>query len=159
MTVLVLAEELDRTADGVVLGLVESGEHVVRLDLSWFPQRLTLDSEFRDGEWRGCLRTEHHEVDLAEIRSIWVRSPSLFRMPEGMTAVEVDYSRREAKLGLSGVLLALPDVLWVNRPDLAARAVYRPIQYSLAARCGLTVPPTLVTNDRHAVSRSCAVSR
>jgi hypothetical protein len=68
--ILVLAQESDRTADGVVLGLVERGEPVVRVDLSWFPQRLTLDAEFRDGTWRGSLRTEHHEVALAAIRSV-----------------------------------------------------------------------------------------
>ncbi|MGH4006613.1 MAG: MvdC/MvdD family ATP grasp protein [Pseudonocardiaceae bacterium] len=68
--ILILAQESDRTADGVVLGLVERGEPVVRVDLSWFPQRLTLDAEFRDGTWRGSLRTEHHEVDLAAIRSV-----------------------------------------------------------------------------------------
>ncbi len=69
------------------------------------------------------------------------------RLPEGMTAVEADYSRREAKLGLGSVLFALPDVLWVNRPDLAARAVYKPLRYSVAARAGLMVPPALVTNS------------
>ncbi|MGH3980698.1 MAG: MvdC/MvdD family ATP grasp protein [Pseudonocardiaceae bacterium] len=88
MTVLVLAEELDRTADGVIQGLVEHGVPVVRLDLSWFPQRLTLDAEFRDGGWQGSLHTEHRTVELETIRSIWVRTPSSFRMPEGMTAVE-----------------------------------------------------------------------
>jgi ATP-grasp ribosomal peptide maturase len=154
--ILVLAQETDRTADGVVLGLAERGEPVTRLDLSWFPQRLTLDAEFRDGQWRGCLRTEHHEVDLAAIRSVWVRSPTSFRLPEGMSAVEADYSRREAKLGLGGVLFALPGVLWVNRPDLAARAVYKPLQYSVAARAGLRVPPTLVTNSASALQRFAA---
>lgn len=151
--ILVLAEESDRTADGVILGLTERGEAVVRLDLSWFPQRLALDAEFRTGRWQGVLRTEHHEVDLAAIRSVWVRSPTSFRLPDGLTPVEADYSRREAKLGLGGVLLALPGVLWVNRPDLAARAVYKPLQYSVAARMGLTVPPTIVTNCAPAVLR------
>ncbi|MGH3972372.1 MAG: MvdC/MvdD family ATP grasp protein [Pseudonocardiaceae bacterium] len=77
--ILILAQESDRTADGVVLGLVERGEPVVRVDLSWFPQRLTLDAEFRDGSWRGSLCTEHHEVDLSAIRSVWV--PTWSPMP------------------------------------------------------------------------------
>jgi len=157
--ILVLAQEADRTADGVVLGLIDRGEPVVRIDLSWFPQRLTLDAEFRDGHWLGSLCTEHYEVDLDAIRSVWVRSPTSFRLPEGLTAVEADYSRREAKLGVGGVLFALPGVLWVNRPDLAARAVYKPLQYSVAARVGLTVPPTLVTNCPPTVLRFAQASR
>lgn len=67
-------------------------------------------------------------------------------------------AKREAKLGVGGVLLALPDVLWVNRPDLAATAVYRPVQWATAARCGLTVPRTLVSNDPAAVARFSQVS-
>jgi ATP-grasp ribosomal peptide maturase len=153
MTVVVLAQELDRTADGVIQGLIERDVPVMRLDLSWFPQQLTVDAEFCDGTWRGCLRTKHHCVELESIRSIWVRTPSSFRMPAGMTAVERDYAQREAKLGLGGVLLGLPDVLWVNRPDLAATAVYKPLQLATAAQCGLTVPRTLVTNRRDAVAR------
>lgn len=159
MTVLVLAAELDRTADGVVHGLTDRGVPVVRLDLSWFPQRLTLDAEFQDGIWRGCLRTERHTVELAEIRSVWVRTPSPFRMPEPMSAVERAFAKREAKLGVAGVLLALPDVLWVNRPDLAATAVYRPLQWAAAHRCGLSVPRSLVCNDPAAVSRFAGASR
>lgn len=159
MTVLVLAQELDRTADGVVQGLTDLGERVVRLDLSWFPQRMSLDAEFRDGNWRGAVRTEHREIDLAGIQAVWVRSPSLCEMPEGMSAVEADYARREAKLGVTGVLLALPGVLWVNRPDLAATAAYKPLQYSIAARCGLRVPRTLISNSPAAVSRFARSSR
>ena len=158
MTVLVLASELDRTAESVVSGLTERDVPVIRLDLSWFPQRLTLDAEFCDGSWKGHLRTERLEVDLATVRSVWVRMPSSFRMPEGMSAAERDFAKREAKLGVGGVLLALPDVLWVNRPDLAATAVYRPVQWAAAARCGLTVPRTLVSNDPAAVSRFAQVS-
>jgi ATP-grasp ribosomal peptide maturase len=158
VTVLVLAEELDRTADGVICGLTERGVPVVRLDLSWFPQQLTLDAEFCDDGWRGILRTEHWTVELESIRSIYVRTPSSFRMPEGMTAAERDFAKREAKIGVGGVLLSMADVLWVNRPDLAARAVYKPIQLAIAARCGLSVPRTLVTNSRDAVTRFAATS-
>lgn len=158
MTVLVLAEELDRTTDGVIRGLFEQGVPVFRADLSWFPQQLTLDAEFRDGGWRGCLRTDHRVVELESIRAIYVRSPSSFLMPEGMTAVERDYAKREAKLGVGGVLLGLSDVLWVNRPDLAATAAYKPVQLATAARCGLSVPRTLVTNSPDAVTRFAAAS-
>ncbi|MFD9895404.1 MvdC/MvdD family ATP grasp protein [Amycolatopsis sp. NPDC059027] len=153
MTILVLAQEFDRTADAVITGLVERGRHVMRVDLAWFPQQLTVDAEFRNGAWQGCLRTDQHAADLASIKSIWVRSPGLFRMPEGMTPVEADYARREAKIGLTGILLALPNVLWVNRPDLAATAAYKPLQYAIAARCGLRIPPTLITNRPDAVRR------
>lgn len=125
----------------------------MRIDLFWFPQALSLDAQFSDGAWRGCLRTAFHEVELATIRSVWVRTPSSFKLVDELSPAERDFARREAKIGLGGVLLSLPDVLWVNRPDLAAIAVYQPIQWVAAARCGLTVPRTLVTNTPEAVAR------
>lgn len=159
MTVLVLAAETDRTVDGVVTGLTERSIPVMRVDTSWFPQCMTLDAEFQDGRCSGVLRTAHHEVDLADIRSVWVRTPSAYTFPNTMSAAERDYARREAKIGVGGTLLALPGVLWVNRPDLAATAVHRPLQWAVAARCGMTVPRSLVTNDPVAVQRFAAKSQ
>lgn len=92
-------------------------------------------------------------------RSVWVRTPNAFVFPDGLSAAERDYVRREAKVGVGGTLLALPGVQWVNRPDAAATAVYRPLQWAAAARCGLRVPRTLVTNDPRAVRRFADASR
>jgi glutathione synthase/RimK-type ligase-like ATP-grasp enzyme len=58
----------------------------------------------------------------------------------------------EAKLGLGGVLAAL-DVRWVNHPNRAADASYKPLQLAVAARCGLDVPNTLITNRPDTVHR------
>jgi hypothetical protein len=158
MTVLVLAGEMDRSADSVILGLAARQIPVVRIDLGWFPQRIRMDAAYVDGRWHGCLRTEHHEVDLAKVRAVWVRTPSTFQMPVGMSSAEANFAKREAKLGVGGVLMSLPDVLWVNRPDRAATAVYRAIQWTAASRHGLRVPRSLVTNDPGAVTRFAGAS-
>ena len=60
----------------------------------------------------------------------------------------------EAKFGLGGTLASL-DVLWVNHPNRAA-AAYKPLQLATAARCGLRVPNTLITNEPAAVRRFAA---
>jgi ATP-grasp ribosomal peptide maturase len=152
VTVLVLAQELDRTADGVIAGLTKEAVPVMRLDTSWFPRRLQIDAELDGGRWCGRLRTEHHQVDLEDVWAVWVRTPAAFAMPEGMSIAERDYARREAKLGFGGVLMSLP-VLWVNRPDRAATASYKPLQLAAAVRCGLRVSRTLITNMSSAVGR------
>ncbi|WP_425415404.1 MvdC/MvdD family ATP grasp protein [Pseudonocardia acaciae] len=148
-----LAGEMDRTADSVILALADLRVPVVRVDLSWFPQRMSLDAEFDSGRWHGSLRTEHHQVELDDVRSVWVRTPATFEMPTGLSSAEAAFAKREAKLGFGGVLMSLPDVLWVNRPDLAATAVYRPLQWMAASRYGLRVPRTWVGNDPKAVAR------
>ncbi|MFY9807319.1 MAG: RimK domain-containing protein, partial [Pseudonocardiaceae bacterium] len=56
------------------------------------------------------------------------------------------------KLGLGGVLSSLP-VKWINHPSRNADAAYKPVQLVTAARCGLIVTDTLVTNLPDAVRR------
>ncbi|MGH3802717.1 MAG: MvdC/MvdD family ATP grasp protein [Pseudonocardiaceae bacterium] len=129
MTVLVLATETDRTADSVITGLTERNVPVMRVDTSWFPQNMSLNAEFRDGRCSGVLCTTHHEVDLGDIRSVWVRTPSAYSFPDTMSAAERDYARREAKIGVGGALLALPDVLWVNRPGVVVKPLTANLLY------------------------------
>jgi len=151
MTVLVLAQELDHTVDGVVSALTERNVPVCRLDCSWFPQRLTLDAELCDGHWRGYLATEHRRVELTEVRSIWYRSPSPFVFPAGMSQAEERHAEQEARIGLGGVLTSLP-VLQVNHPHRVAAAT-KPRQLTVAAACGLPVPVTRIVN-RAAAARA-----
>ncbi len=155
MTVLVLATERDVSADRMVRALSDRGVPVFRADLSWFPQRLTLDAELRAGRWMSRLATAHRAVALEEMRSVWYRNPSSFRFPAAMSGVERRHAQHEAKLGVGGVLASLP-VRWVNSPGRHADAGHKPRQLVAAARAGLDVLPSLVTNDGAAVRRFVA---
>lgn len=145
MSVLILAEERDPSADTMVPALEGRGVEVHRLSTEWFPAQLSLSARLRGGRWTGHLRTEHRTVYLEEIESIWYRSPKAYRFPAGLNTVEREHAKVEAKYGLGGVLMSLP-VLWVNHPSRLADSAYKPAQLALAARCGLTVPDTLITN-------------
>ncbi|MGH3975833.1 MAG: ATP-grasp ribosomal peptide maturase [Pseudonocardiaceae bacterium] len=74
-----------------------------------------------------------------------------------MTDVERAYAHREARLGFGGVLASL-DAGWVNHPNRSADAIYKPLQLATAARCGLTIVPTVVTNSADAIRRLAAAS-
>lgn len=152
MTVLVLAQDFDRSADQVVLELTARDVPVFRVDTSWFPSRLTMHAELDGDRWVGELRTPHRSVALEALRSAWYRSPAAFEFPAGMSRAEREHAAREAKLGFGGVLSSLP-VRWVNHPSRAADAVYKPAQLAVAARCGLTVARTLISNEPCAVRR------
>jgi ATP-grasp ribosomal peptide maturase len=131
---------------------------VFRADTSWFPRELVLEARLStEARWTGELRTKHRTVNLEAIRSIWHRDPGAFSFAEGMTEIERAYAHREARLGFGGVLVSL-DVLWANHPNRAADAVYKPLQLTTAARCGLTTVPTVITNSPDAVWRLAAES-
>lgn len=149
MTVLVLAPEVDVTADRMIGELDERGVAVFRADTAWFPERLTLEARLVDGHWVGRLATPEHAVELQAIRSVWYRTPSTFTFPDGLSPAERHHAFLEAKFGVGGVLGSL-DALWVNHPNKAA-AAYKPVQLAVAARCGLDVPATLIANTPDAV--------
>lgn len=144
MTVLVLARELDSSADRMVEALGERGVPVFRTDLAAFPQALTLEAWLSEDGWDGVLATEHHQVRLRDIRSVWYRHPSHFVLPDGMSAPERRHAAAEARCGLAGVLSSL-NVLWVNYPARESDAL-KPRQLHVARQCGLSVPDSVVTN-------------
>ena len=59
MTVLILTNPFDITADDVILRLTEHGVPVVCLDPADFPQQVVLHSEIGDNGWTGTLTTPH----------------------------------------------------------------------------------------------------
>jgi ATP-grasp ribosomal peptide maturase len=154
VTVLVLARDIDWSADRLVEALNERGVPVFRTDLAAFPQSLTLDARLGRRGWDGVLATEHREVRLSDIRSVWYRHPSHFDLPAGMSGPERRHASAEARCGLGGVLSSL-DVMWVNFPARESDAL-KPRQLQVARRCGLAVPNSLVTNSPECVREFAA---
>ncbi|OXM69615.1 ATP-grasp ribosomal peptide maturase [Amycolatopsis vastitatis] len=152
MSVLILADERDPSADTMVLALQDRGAEVYRLNTAWFPAQLSISARLRGDRWTGNLRTEHHIVELEEIEAIWYRSPKAYQFPASLNTAEREHANVEAKYGLGGVLMALP-VLWVNHPARLADSGYKPYQLAVAARCGLRVADTLITNHPESVLR------
>lgn len=150
MTVLVLAPERDPTADRMIRELSSRKVPVIRCDTAWFPREVSISAEFDAGSWRGTLTIRQRPVELEELRSVWFRSPSTFVFSTELSDTERRWAQSEAKLGLGGVLTALP-MLWINHPSRLADAAAKPVQLAVAARCGLRVPHTLVTNRAESV--------
>ncbi len=149
MTVLIVSQELDPTADEVVLMLSERGVPVFRIDRAWFPQRLTLEAELRDGRWAGCLGTGERRIELSDIRSVWYRWRSQFMVSPQLSRPDRQHAEREARTGFDGVICSL-DARHVNHPHRVA-ALPKPSELILAARCGLDVPATVISNSSRQV--------
>lgn len=141
---LVLTHPFDPTADHVVTELNQRDTAVFRCDPGEFPKRLTLTATLEAG-WVGDLHLPERTVKLQDIGCVYYRRPSRFEMPDGMGDEVHRFASREARMGLGGVLAALPR--WLNHPGDMASAEFKPVQLAAARACGLAVPPTIVTND------------
>jgi ATP-grasp ribosomal peptide maturase len=142
--VLILSSEDDETAELVAQRLTERGHPPVVLDPGAFPQKCGLSATLLDHEgWT----TEVGGVLLNDISSVYYRRPTVFNMPDGMSDADRDWAIGEARRAFGGLLASLP-ARWVNQPERNAAAEYKPQQLHLAAKMGLTVPPTYIGNDR-----------
>lgn len=147
MTVLVLTQRLDPTADLVIRELRHRGTPVLRCDPGDFPESVGLAARISvTGTVTGTLRVGEREVELSEIASVYHRRPTPHRTHPRLDRREAHWSAREAAAGFGGVLTAL-DRPWVNHPDHDRAAAHKPRQLAAAARVGLTVPESLVTNS------------
>jgi ATP-grasp ribosomal peptide maturase len=152
MSILVLSEECDPTADAVIERLHDRNARVHRADLGWFPTRLDVDAALGVAGWTGTLRAGNRDIHLEDVRAVFYRSPTAFTFPPELSGPELRHARMEAKFGLGGCLWALPGVLWANHPARQAD-MHKPLQLAAAKAAGLLVPSTLVTNRADAVRR------
>lgn len=151
--VVVLTHWFDPTADKVVRALGRRGAEVFRCDAADFPQRLVMTATLDVCGWAGCLRTEERIVRLRNVTGAYYRRPSRPEFAIGMTEAERAWAAAEARFGFGGLVSAtLP---WLNHPAAIARAEYKPVQLHEAARAGLAVPETLLTNDPARAARFC----
>ena len=129
--------------------LAASGRRDVELlDLSEFPQQLTLSMAFTPGApGRSTLRRlGGGTLDLASVTAVWWRRPQLFGLPSGMTdAAHRRYAVSEAGTLFQGLYKTI-DAFWVHRPGDTA-ASHKPWQLAMAQQVGLDIPATLMIND------------
>ncbi|MFD6290852.1 ATP-grasp ribosomal peptide maturase [Streptomyces sp. NPDC060205] len=141
MTVLILTCEQDVTADMVVAELDRGAVPVVRLDPADLPGPVALSGEYVRGTFRGHLSAGGRLVSMGGLRSVWIRRPGA---AASRAAEPSDWLTEESAQALYGMLRST-DARWMNHPDAARRARHKPWQLSLAQRCGLPVPATLIT--------------
>lgn len=154
--VLVLTADVDPTADRVMDQLARRGVPFTRLDPSRFPSELGLTASLDgSGQWSGRISGCPREVDLAALKSIWLRRPGPVGVVEqtSISHESAKWCERQASEGLYGVLGALSGACWVNPPDASRRATSKAFHLAAAASAGLHVPPTLITNDPAAVTK------
>jgi len=116
------------------------------IDTAEFPSRARLRHRFEGGVQRPELTVGGRRVDLARAGVGWWRRPQPFTLEDGVAPEAVSFAYTECHEAVAGLWGALP-IPWVNPPHLDEAAHHKPYQLAVAARVGLRVPRTLITND------------
>jgi len=141
------------TIDRVAAALAELGARPVRFDTDRFPGEVGLSMIDRGDGPRHLFRDGDVTVSDAAVTAVWTRSiwsPAILAELPAEHRQSCGVQSREL---LKGFLEGLGAARWISRPESLWDAQNKVRQARLAHAAGLTVPPTLITNDEAEVRR------
>lgn len=146
--ILILSNLDDVHAATVAEKLRARGAALAWIDHRQYPAQAQVSLRFVDGVPRGIWRTREGDIDLASLTAIWHRRPY---MPRPDPRISSESLRKaitdDSDLFLRDLWNAI-DCLTVPAPTLVyRRADLKATQLACAARLGLEIPDTLITND------------
>lgn len=141
------------TIDLVADALARKGVRPVRFNTDLFPSLVKLSARAGDERAAHLITEMGEEISVEEVRAVWARKLWSPRMSDDLDERYRAMCATESVAALEGFLDALHNVLWVNDLDQQRKAENKPRQLRLAARAGLRVPRTLVTNDAAAARK------
>ena len=135
------------TVDLVSEALARRGVRPIRFNTDLFPSSVKLSARAGDQRAAQLFTEAGEQISIAEVRAVWARKLWSPRMADDLDERYRSMCVSESAAALEGFLDALHDARWVNDLERQRDAENKQRQLRLAARAGLRVPRTLVTND------------
>ncbi|HEX5890016.1 MAG TPA: MvdC family ATP-grasp ribosomal peptide maturase [Pyrinomonadaceae bacterium] len=135
------------TVDLVSEALARKGVRPIRFNTDLFPSLVQLSARAGDERAAQLFTETGQQISVAEVRAVWARKIWSPRMSDDLDERYRSMCIGESVAALEGFLDALHDARWVNDLERQRAAENKQRQLRLAARAGLRVPRTLVTND------------
>jgi MvdC family ATP-grasp ribosomal peptide maturase len=135
------------TVDLVSDSLARRGVRPIRFNTDLFPSSVKLSARAGDERAAQLFTEAGEQISAAEVRAVWARKLWSPRMSDDLDERYRSMCVSESAAALEGFLDALHDARWVNDLERQRDAENKQRQLRLAARAGLRVPRTLVTND------------
>jgi glutathione synthase/RimK-type ligase-like ATP-grasp enzyme len=147
----VISHNADVHANEVISRLRRRNADVVLLDTSAFPRRIALTVRQQpEGNWDSKITIDEQSRHLGEAKAVWWRRPLPFQLHEELQSQEDRaFAYGECHAAINGLWSTL-DTHWVNDPERDAVASRKMFQLKEAAKLGLRVPHTCITNDPNA---------
>lgn len=135
------------TIDLVSEALARKGVRPIRFNTDLFPSLVQLSARAGDGRAAQLTTETGQQISVAQVRAVWARKIWSPRMSDDLDERYRSMCIGESVAALEGFLDALHSAHWVNDLERQRAAENKQRQLRLAARAGLRVPRTLVTND------------
>jgi len=144
--ILVVSYPQDDHTAAVVELLLGDGREVVLLDAGTLGSTSSLELDYhRAGAPSVHLHSESGDIDLGRATGGWWRRLRAIEADPAITdPAALGFVHSETAEVFEGAVASL-GVDWINPPAADARAHHKPLQWSVAAGVGLTLPRTIVT--------------
>ena len=123
------------------------GVRPIRFNTDLFPSRVKLSARAGDERAAQLFTESGEQISADEVRAVWARKIWSPRMTDDLDERYRSMCVSESAAALEGFFDALHNARWINDPDRQRDAENKQRQLRLAARAGLRVPRTLITND------------
>ena len=142
--VLILSSIYDFSSDLIALRLKQRRIRYLRLNKEHFKDyRITIDPEVKIMK----VKVQDESFLLSNPKSIFFRQPVFLRnSPSRALSIQEQLARTQWSAFLRSLSI-FDNSKWINWPQATYLAESKPYQLSIAKRCGLKIPKTLVGND------------
>jgi len=147
-TVVILSCPQDLHAHAMCEALERKGAQALLLYTPDFPERTGLTIKLA-GQRSVFASDGSSQVEFDDRgNSVWLRRPYFAKTPEDFEGEDRKMIECECRdMLLSFFSLISPNALWVNPLECFFTERCKPTQLVAAQRCGLAIPPTLISND------------
>jgi hypothetical protein len=142
---LILTASTDVTADYLAKRLNEAGVLYLRLDTDTCAGRVQVRYSSDEGP---ALRVGDRALRPSEITNVWLRRPKEIQVAIDGDATERAHVANEWGEAIEGFLAHVPVERWMNHPTRNVLASHKLEQLTRARQYGLTIPATVVTQQR-----------
>jgi glutathione synthase/RimK-type ligase-like ATP-grasp enzyme len=149
--VLIVSTIVDVATDDVIRRLAARGVAYTRINTEDYPFSRTVSFVVGQSVPSGWLDIDGRSIQLPT--SVWYRRMRTPAKPETMDGGVYEFCLHESRATLLGSILGLT-TRWMSHPAAIWSAEFKPFQLSLAAQIGLTIPPTIITNDPNAIKKA-----
>jgi MvdD pre-ATP grasp domain len=148
LTILVHSYSQDLHAAAVCWGLGALDAEYLFWPAGTFPVAQTLTTHLALDRDRHSIAMNGKRYDLSTVKTVWNRRRGAPEVRSDLDPRDREYVTEQSQQHLNSFLDTLcPDALWVNSPEVAKSELEKIGQLRAARQVGLTIPPTLLSND------------
>jgi glutathione synthase/RimK-type ligase-like ATP-grasp enzyme len=149
--VLIVSTVTDVASDDVVRRLTNLGVPLRRINTEDLPFSRTFSYRPAPNFTSGWLTIDGQPLPVP--MAVWYRRLRAPTQPTDMEDGIYTFCMQETRAALLGDIMAL-STRWMSHPAAVWQSEFKPFQLSLAAKLGLRIPRTIVTNDPDAIRQA-----